>query len=152
MRRIVVLVLWTLIPNSLVRAESADLFEQRIRPVLHEHCLECHGPEKQKGGLRVDSREALLQGGESGPAIVVGNPGASLLLKAVGQLDPDLKMPPPGCSEQCDRAARFWLALAAVSCQTAIQARWSPTRWPLPLPQGPPPPIRHPAGVGPRPH
>ncbi len=94
MRRIVVLVLWTLIPNSLVRAESADFFEQRIRPVLHEHCLECHGPEKQKGGLRVDSREALLQGGESGPAIVVGNPGASLLLKAVGQLDPDLKMPP----------------------------------------------------------
>ena len=62
--------------------------------MLFEQCVQCHGPEKQKGGLRVDSREALLKGGESGVAVVVGNPGESLLLKAVRQEDQDLQMPP----------------------------------------------------------
>ncbi len=73
---------------------ATDFFETRIRPVLFDQCVQCHGPEKQKGGLRLDSREALLKGGESGPAVVVGNPWESLLLKAVGQEDKDLQMPP----------------------------------------------------------
>ncbi len=80
---------------SLSRATEAEsFFETRVRPVLHEHCVECHGPEKQKGGLRLDSRDALLKGGESGAAVSPGNPAGSLLLKAVRQEDPDLKMPP----------------------------------------------------------
>jgi hypothetical protein len=62
---------------------AADLFEERIRPVLVGQCLRCHGPEKQKGGLRVDSRKALLQGGDSDPVVVPGQPDQSLLLKAV---------------------------------------------------------------------
>ena len=74
--------------------ERADFFEKRVRPILHEHCVECHGAEKEKGGLRMDSGELLLKGGDSGPAIVAGKPDESLLLKAVRHLDKDLKMPP----------------------------------------------------------
>ena len=74
--------------------ERSDFFEKRVRPVLHDHCVECHNAEKEKGGLRMDSRELLLKGGDSGPAIVVGKPDESLLLKAVRHLDKDLKMPP----------------------------------------------------------
>ncbi|MCP6440595.1 hypothetical protein NL474_29565, partial [Klebsiella pneumoniae] len=60
-----------------------DFFETRIRPVLAEACWECHGPEKQWAGLRLDSREAFLKGGESGPALAPGDPTASRLLSAV---------------------------------------------------------------------
>jgi hypothetical protein len=69
-------------------------FEARIRPVLHEECFKCHGGEKTSHGLRVDSREALLKGGESGPAIVPGEPDKSLLIQAIRQTHPDIKMPP----------------------------------------------------------
>jgi hypothetical protein len=78
-----------------VADDAADFFENRIRPVLHEHCLKCHGPEKQKAGLRVDSLEALLRGGDSGPALVPGNAESSLLIKAVRHSETELKMPPP---------------------------------------------------------
>ena len=68
-------------------------FESKIRPVLATHCFECHG-HKDKGGLKLDSREAILQGGDSGPAIVLGKPEKSLLMTAVQHADPDLEMPP----------------------------------------------------------
>jgi len=70
-------------------------FESKIRPVLHEHCVACHGPEKQEGGLRLDSPAAILKGGDSGTAIEVADPSSSLLLVAVRQLDATLIMPPP---------------------------------------------------------
>jgi len=75
---------------------SADstFFEMRIRPLLAEHCYSCHGEEKQKGHLRLDSRAAMLKGGESGPAIVPGQPGQSRLMEAVRYQNPDLQMPP----------------------------------------------------------
>ena len=73
---------------------ALESFEKQVRPVLHARCVSCHGPDKQKGGLRVDSRAALLKGGDSGPALVAGYPEKSLLLKAVRQTDPDLIMPP----------------------------------------------------------
>ena len=69
-------------------------FESKIRPLLLNHCNECHGVEKHKGGLRLDSRVGWQQGGESGPAIVPGKPDESLLLKAVRYQDSDLQMPP----------------------------------------------------------
>lgn len=78
----------------LARADGENFFESRIRPVLHERCIECHGAEKQKGGLRLDSREGMLTGGDSGPAIIPGNADESLLVKAVLHTDADLKMPP----------------------------------------------------------
>jgi len=72
---------------------KTDFFESKIRPVLATHCFECHG-HKDKGGLKLDSREAILQGGDSGPAIVPGKPEKSLLMTAVQHADPDLEMPP----------------------------------------------------------
>ena len=72
---------------------KTDFFESKIRPVLATHCFECHG-HKDKGGLKLDSREAILQGGDSGPAIVLGKPQKSLLMTAVQHADPELEMPP----------------------------------------------------------
>lgn len=67
-------------------------FETHIRPVLATTCIQCHGVQKQEGGLRLDSREAMIQGGESGPAVVLGHPNESLLVSAL-QYD-ELEMPP----------------------------------------------------------
>ena len=78
--------------------ETADaaFFENRIRPVLVDNCYECHSAtaKEVKGGLRVDSREALLKGGDTGPAVVPGDPTKSLLLRAVRHEEPDRTMPP----------------------------------------------------------
>jgi hypothetical protein len=80
--------------DSLPTAEQIRFFESNVRPVLAEHCQKCHGPAKQWNGLRLDSREALVRGGDSGPAIVPGNPGESRLVRAVRQIDDELQMPP----------------------------------------------------------
>src|SRR4051812_29901588 len=66
-------------------AEAVEFFEKSVRPVLADQCLKCHGPQKQKGGLRLDSRATALSGGDSGPAIVPGKPDESLLLTALRQ-------------------------------------------------------------------
>src|SRR5580704_3127637 len=64
---------------------QVDFFENKIRPILSEHCYKCHSHEapKLKGGLSVEFRDALLKGGENGPAIVPGDPEKSMLIKAV---------------------------------------------------------------------
>ena len=73
-------------------ATGEDLFENKIRPLLADNCYACHTQTKL-GGLRLDSRAALLEGGASGAAIVPGKPEESLLIKAVRHTDDDLKMP-----------------------------------------------------------
>ena len=78
---------------GLLRAENVDFFESTIRPLLTEHCSECHS-RAQKGGLRLTARETVLAGGNSGPSIVPGDPEASLLIQAISGAHPDLKMPP----------------------------------------------------------
>ncbi len=72
--------------------KGADFFEARVRPLLAEHCFRCHGPEKQQSGLRLDSRTAMLKGGDNGPALVPGDIAKSLLLQAVRH-EGDLRMP-----------------------------------------------------------
>ena len=72
---------------------ATAFFENQIRPLLAGSCFKCHGPKKQQGGLRLDSRAALLQGGDSGPALVPGAPKKSRLIQAVRHSG-DLKMPP----------------------------------------------------------
>ena len=76
--------------------EQLDFFENRIRPVLIEHCFECHSDDAKtpKGGLRLDSRAAVLQGGDSGAAVVPGHAEQSILIEAVRY--ESLKMPPQG--------------------------------------------------------
>lgn len=82
-------------PAGKISSAQADFFEAKVRPVLASHCVECHGSEKHKSGLRLDSREAALKGGETGPAIVPGKPEESLLIEAVGY-DGSVQMPPRG--------------------------------------------------------
>jgi len=82
-------------PGAFARSsiEDGEAFEKEIRPLLIENCIKCHGAEKQKAGLRVDSRKALLEGGESGPALVPGHADKSLLISAIRQAG-ELRMPP----------------------------------------------------------
>ncbi len=76
--------------------EAIQFFETKIRPVLADNCFRCHGPSKQRGGLRLDNRADALTGGDNGKDIVPGDVDGSLLLQAIAQTDPDLKpMPPP---------------------------------------------------------
>jgi hypothetical protein len=77
-------------------ADQTAFFEKRIRPVLVEHCYECHSADAKKirGGLVLDSRAGVIQGGDSGPVIAPGSPEASPLIQAVRHADPDTAMPP----------------------------------------------------------
>jgi hypothetical protein len=75
-------------------AAGIEFFEKKIRPVLIEHCFKCHTGQKVKGGLRLDSRAAILKGGDNGAALVPGDPVKSRLLVAVSYKDVDLQMPP----------------------------------------------------------
>jgi len=74
---------------------SAEFFEAKVRPVLAASCFDCH-TDQQYGGLRLDSRDGMLKGGTSGPAIVPGDPEKSLLIQAVRQTSYKLKMPKGG--------------------------------------------------------
>lgn len=82
--------------EELASQESIRHFETSVRPVLVEHCHKCHGEAKQWASLRLDSREAMLQGGDNGPSIVPGKPDESLLIRAVKHVDENLKMPEEG--------------------------------------------------------
>src|SRR4051794_33128742 len=93
---------------------AADFFETSVRPVLVESCFKCHGPEKQSSGLRLDSREAVLTGGDNGPAVVPGKPGESLLVQAVAHTHQELKMPPKKkLPDPVVAAIRRWVELGA---------------------------------------
>ncbi len=84
--------------DAVATPEQEQFFEAKIRPVLATHCFKCHSGEveKIKAGLRLDSREGLRAGGDSGPAIVAGRPDASLLVRAIRYNDDELQMPPKG--------------------------------------------------------
>lgn len=93
---------------------ALEFFEKSVRPVLVEKCVSCHGSDKQKGGLRLDTRDAVLKGGERGTAIVAGKPKESLLLTALAHTDKDLKMPPSGKLPDRELAALTkWVELGA---------------------------------------
>ncbi|WP_162179932.1 PSD1 and planctomycete cytochrome C domain-containing protein [Bryobacter aggregatus] len=79
-------------------AFADEFFEKKIRPVLVERCYGCHSEKvrEPKAGLRLDSREGVRRGGDSGPAIVIGKPEESRLLKAISYTDFQLRMPPTG--------------------------------------------------------
>jgi mono/diheme cytochrome c family protein len=93
--------------------EDGEVFEKEIRPLLIENCGKCHGAEKQRAGLRIDSRKALLEGGESGPSLVPGHPDKSLLISAIRQSG-ELRMP-PGRKLRDDQIATLerWVAAGA---------------------------------------
>ena len=85
-------------------ASAVERFEKSVRPVLVEHCQRCHGAEKSKGGLRLDSAEALAKGGDTGPAIDLDEPSKSLFLDVI-RYNGELKMPPKGKLSDAEIAA-----------------------------------------------
>jgi hypothetical protein len=80
---------------ALHAAEDVEFFEKKIRPILATKCYSCHAADKQFGGLRLDGKERILRGGQSGPAAIAGKPEQSLLIKAV-QHEGSVKMPVGG--------------------------------------------------------
>ena len=108
-----------------------QFFENRIRPILSDNCYKCHSvqAEKVKGGLLLDSREGLLKGGDTGAAIVPGDPEHSLLIKAVRYTDPDLQMPPKGkqLPDAAITALVDWIQMGAPDPRvaTVAQKAWS---------------------------
>jgi hypothetical protein len=91
-------VLSTRADDTTPKPGAGDFFESNVRPVLVEHCFQCHSAKAKslKGGLRLDSFDAMRQGGDTGPAVVPGDAGASLLVRAVKYDDDVLRMPPKG--------------------------------------------------------
>lgn len=100
-------------------------FEEQVRPLLVQHCYECHAADTaQKGGLQLDSRAGWEKGGDSGPALIPGDPESSLLLRAVSYMDPDLQMPP---EQRLPAAAieslREWIAMGAPDPRDGVLLR-----------------------------
>src|SRR5262245_32142927 len=112
-------------PPATADASSSEFFEAHIRPVFAANCYDCH-TEEALGGLRLDSRDGMLKGGKSGPAIVPGNPDASLLVQAIRQTGA-LKMPKGGRlrPDEVDaitawiRAGAVWPAPVTTTATTA---------------------------------
>jgi hypothetical protein len=125
---------WTSgLPDRLVRGEEGKpdgevraFFEGKVRPILESHCYNCHGPAKQKAGLRVDSRAAMMRGGESGRVLEPGDPAASRLIEVI-RYNSDIQMPP---RRKLDEA------------EIAILTRWVKlgAEWPEPAGGTPEPP------------
>lgn len=111
---------------------TEELFESKIRPILVGTCFRCHGGEKISGSLRVDSLQSLLKGGESGSAIVPGNPADSLLIRALERADGVSAMPPDkDAALRADQIADFreWVKRGALwpekSTAFASSRHWS---------------------------
>ncbi len=112
-------------------------FETHIRPLLEKHCISCHGPNKQKGGLRLDSSLAMIQGGDNGSALAADHLEKSLFLQVV-RYDGEIKMPPAGKLkpaeiarlEQWVRAGAAWPAAAKTPAPATAAAK--PAANPLP--------------------
>jgi hypothetical protein len=108
-------------------AAAFEWFETNVRPILVDHCYTCHSADtKPAGGLRVDDRNGLLVGGNSGPAIVPGDPETSLLLKRVNHKNPNRRMPKEGqpLTEEQIAALRRWISEGA---------QWPPVKVPASL-------------------
>ncbi len=100
----VMMIAWILVRSSLIAfgcslpdepLSADDHFERHIRPLLLNRCVECHGPDSQEAGLRLDSREGFLKGGDSGPLLDTKVPEAGRMLNAI-RYDDELRMPPDG--------------------------------------------------------
>ena len=98
-----------------VSAEQARFFEQHVRPLLIQKCQKCHGADKQSGNLRLDSRGALLLGGDSGPAIVPGSAAESLLVEAINY--ESYEMPPDG---KLDASGSPWISSLPLNSAMAV--------------------------------
>jgi hypothetical protein len=112
--------------------DDSEFFENNIRPLLVENCYKCHSREspKLRGGLSLEFRETILAGGDDGPAIVPGDPGKSMLIKAVSYTDPDLQMPPKDRKLSDDQIALLeeWIRRGAPDPRT-VHSLANPHDW-----------------------
>ena len=96
-RRLLPLVVAAALVPAAARAQDTRHFEARVRPLLAEKCFKCHGPDRQRSDLRLDTADGFKKGGASGtPLVTPGRPDDSLLLRAVRHTDGVEKMPPDG--------------------------------------------------------
>lgn len=139
--------LWSVLVSLTSSAAAPVEYVREVRPILQQHCYECHGPENQKSGYRLDVREIAIRGGDSGqPAIVPHNASASPLIRYVSGLDEDMVMPPkrsgkPALTESDVATLRAWIeAGPAWPDELAGTAREMTPHWSLtPLPRQPVP-------------
>ena len=102
--------------NAQGQDPGIDFFESKVRPLLIDHCYECHSTESGEAGgdLVLDSAPAILRGGTMGPALVPKQPDKSLIIKAVGYGDKQLQMPPSKkLDEQAIQVLRRWIKIGA---------------------------------------
>jgi hypothetical protein len=129
--------LWAAAPGQLPPAAPGTMdFDRDVHPILARSCLSCHGPVRQKGGLRLDDRDAALKGGNAGAVLRPGDAAGSRLLRVVAGLDPDLTMPPQGkpplTAEEVGRlrawveqGAKWGKAAAAAAARAASSTHWA---------------------------
>ena len=124
----------TPIPIADVKLSEPVNFERDVLPFLSDNCLACHCKTTSKGGLNLETRELMLKGGDTGPAIVPMKPGESLALQAAAHLDDDLAMPPRDNKAKAKNLTpeqlgllKLWIDQGAkVSPRTERKVEWQP--------------------------
>ena len=112
--------------------EALEFFEKRVRPILVENCHKCHGEKQHKGGLRLDSIAAVLKGGDTGPAVVPGDPKKSLLLDAINYDPNGYQMPPTGkLPDDAIATLTEWVRLGAPWPAAVSHCSRCCSSWPL---------------------
>jgi len=104
-------------------ATQQSSFDTQILPIFQESCAPCHSASRPQAQLRLDSAEGVLKGGKSGPAIVPGNSGASLLYQKIASADAKLRMPPAGAGLRAEQIALIAAWIDSVPSQTAGATR-----------------------------
>jgi mono/diheme cytochrome c family protein len=113
-----------LLPD-LARATDADDYLRNVKPLLARRCVECHGPDKQKSGLRLDTAKAILRGGNSGPAVLANKSADSRLIRAVSGVKGVRPMPPDGerLSEKEVALLRSWIDAGAAAPANEVASK-----------------------------
>ena len=135
-----------LLGHSIATADEDAVIERyrlEIKPVLAKRCYSCHGPEKQEGGLRLDTGASLAAGGDSGAAIIRGKPQDSLLLQRISAKDESERMPPegPALTEQEQQQIRDWIAAGGNAPNDDVVERRISDHWAFQTIRRPTPPI-----------
>jgi mono/diheme cytochrome c family protein len=125
-------VLWLAAASPLLAGPPVD-FVRDIQPIFSSRCYKCHGPEKQKSGLRLDLKSAALRGGDDGPVIAPGKPAQSKLIHFIAGDDPEKIMPPKGARLTADQVAmlRAWVDAGAPWPDDAKPAQLTSDLWSL---------------------
>jgi mono/diheme cytochrome c family protein len=151
MKAVLVALIAALLPALLNAAEPVD-YSSQVKPIFAKHCVGCHGPTVQRGGLRLDSAAGIRDGGNSGPAIVPGKSADSRLIKAVTGAKDVVAMPQKGArlSEGDIATVRAWIdaGAAAPKDEKIVRANPGSKHWAFqPVQRAAPPPVKNAAWV-----